>query len=160
MTIRTQTSKLLALAAATAILAASLSTPAGAQENKVGAQWIKYRQGAYTVLGTQIGMMGPMASGKAPFDAKAFQVAAERAAFMATIVPDLFPDVSKSGAPTKAKAAIWENKAEFDQLKKDLGEKTAALAVAAKSGNLETIKPAFGAAAQTCKACHDKYKED
>jgi cytochrome c556 len=68
--------------------------------------------------------------------------------------------VSKSGAPTKAKAAIWDNKAEFDKLKKDLGEKTAALSAAAKSGNLETIKPAFGAATQACKACHDKYKED
>ena len=43
---------------------------------------------------------------------------------------------------------------------KDFTDKSAALAVAAKSNNLDTIKPAFGAAAQTCKACHDKYKAD
>ena len=43
-----------------------------------------------------------MASGKAPYDAKAFQVRADRVAFMATVTPDVFPAVSKSGAPTKA----------------------------------------------------------
>jgi hypothetical protein len=36
----------------------------------------------------------------------------------------------------------------------------AMLRMAAKSNNLDTIKPAFGAAAGTCKACHDKYKAD
>jgi cytochrome c556 len=42
----------------------------------------------------------------------------------------------------------------------DLQSKTAALATAAKGGNVDAAKAALGAAGQTCKACHDKYKLD
>ena len=130
-----------------------------AQDARV-AQQIKYRQGAYTVLGAQIGMMGAMASGKMPYDAAAFRVAAERAAFMSTVVPDVFPAGSDVGN-TKAKAEIWKNQAEFQKLLGDLRDKTAALSAAAKGAtSLDAVKPAFGAAAQVCKTCHDKYKAD
>ncbi|MEY3464903.1 MAG: cytochrome c [Gammaproteobacteria bacterium] len=130
-----------------------------AQDARV-AQQIKYRQGAYTVLGAQFGMMGAMASGKAPFDANAFRVAAERAAFMSTVVPDVFPAGSDVGN-TKAKADIWKNQAEFQKLMTDLRDKTAALSAAAKTANnVDAVKAAFGAAGQACKACHDKYKAD
>ena len=32
------------------------------------------------------------------------------------------------------------------------------VSVAAKSGNLDQLKAAFGPASQTCKACHDNYR--
>ncbi len=35
----------------------------------------------------------------------------------------------------------------------------AELNTAAKSGNLDAIKKTFGAAGQTCKACHDNYRK-
>ncbi len=35
----------------------------------------------------------------------------------------------------------------------------AELNTAAKSGNLEQLKKAFGATQQTCKACHDDYRD-
>ena len=31
--------------------------------------------------------------------------------------------------------------------------------LAAKSGDLETIKKAFGEAGKSCKACHDNYRK-
>ena len=34
------------------------------------------------------------------------------------------------------------------------------LAAAAKTGNLDNLKAAFGPAGQTCKACHDNYRKD
>jgi cytochrome c556 len=120
---------------------------------------VKLRQSAYTVLGAQMGIMAGMVQGRAPYDAKAFQVAAERAAFMATVVPDVFPAGSLN-ASSKAKAELWNNAAEFQKLMKDMQTRTTALVTAAKSGNLETIKPAFGATGASCKACHDKYKAD
>ncbi|HEY2976325.1 MAG TPA: cytochrome c, partial [Burkholderiaceae bacterium] len=33
------------------------------------------------------------------------------------------------------------------------------LDAAAKSGNLDAIKAAFGDAGKTCKACHDNFRE-
>lgn len=32
------------------------------------------------------------------------------------------------------------------------------LAAAAKTGNLDNLKAAFGPAAETCKACHDAFR--
>jgi cytochrome c556 len=43
---------------------------------------------------------------------------------------------------------------------RDLQDKTRALAAAAKGGDQNAAKAALGAAGQTCKACHDKYKAD
>jgi cytochrome c556 len=156
MSISARMTRILALVTVSVVAAGTVQ----AQGSKEAEQAIAYRKAAYTVLYNNFGPLGAMASGKMPYDAKLFQSRAERVAFMATITPDVFPAVSKSGAPTKAKPEIWDNQAEFTKLMKDLTDKTAALAVASKSGNLDTIKPAFGAAAQTCKACHDKYKAD
>jgi cytochrome c556 len=146
------------LCGALALALVGLSLPVSAQDARVAGQ-VKLRQSAYTVLGAQMGIMAGMVQGRAPFDAKAFQVAAERAAFMATVVPDVFPAGSVN-ASSKAKPELWNNAAEFQKFMKDMQVRTAALATAAKSGNLETIKPAFGATGASCKACHDKYKAD
>lgn len=154
-TLQTRTPAKLVLAMALGIAALTMMASAQAQDRV--AQQIKLRQSAYTVLGAQVGPMGAMVSGRAPFDAAAFQTAATRAAFMATVVPDVFP-AGSVGANSKAKPEIWQNKADFDKLMADLGSRTAALAEAAKSGNLDTIRPAFAAAAAACKACHDKYR--
>ena len=157
----TQTSprrRLTALALA-ATAAVGLAAVAHAQQNRA-AQQIKYRQAVYTVLGTQFGIMGAMAQGRAPWDAKAFATAADRAAFISTVAPDTFPPGSESGAPTEAKPEIWRNQEEFGRMMRDLQDKTRALAAAAKSGDQNVAKAALGAAGQTCKACHDKYKAD
>jgi len=136
---------------------ALVAAPAFAQDARV-AQQIKLRQAAYTVLGAQMSQMGAMAAGRAPYDAAAFRVAAERAAFMATVVPDLFPAGSTGG---KVKAEYWQNAADVQRLMNDMKSKTAALsAAAAKGESFDALKPLFGAAGGTCKACHDKYKAD
>ena len=36
----------------------------------------------------------------------------------------------------------------------------AKLDAAAKSGNLDQLKAAFGGVGQTCKACHDAYRTE
>ncbi|MFO1427328.1 MAG: cytochrome c [Steroidobacteraceae bacterium] len=161
MSSRTPTSKIAALGGAL-LLAALVAAPtarAQAQDNR-NAQAIKYRQSAYTVLVAQFGVMGAMVQGKIPFDAKTFQTRAQRSAFMAQILPELFPAGSDSGAPTKAKPEIWQQTAEFQKLMKDVQDKLAALDKAAAGGTLESVKPAFQAASQACKACHEKYKND
>ena len=157
----TQTSprRRLAAFALAATAAVGLAAVAHAQQNRA-AQQIKYRQAVYTVLGTQFGIMGAMAQGRAPWDAKAFATAADRAAFISTVAPDTFPPGSESGAPTEAKPEIWRNQEEFGRMMRDLQDKTRALAVAAKSGDQNAAKAALGAAGQTCKACHDRYKAD
>ena len=144
--------------AAAALAAVALAQAAVAQDARV-AQQVKLRQAAYTVLGAQMGQMGAMASGRAPFDANAFRTAAERAAFIGGYVGELFPAGSLS-ANSEAKAEIWQQQADFNRLMRDMQAKTATLVTVARGGDLEAIKPAFAATGATCKACHDKYKAD
>lgn len=151
-------SRLIASVSALAMLALT-AMPSTASAQDRSAQQTKLRQSVFTVLGAQVTQMGAMASGRVPYDAAAFELAAQRAAFMATIAPDVFAAGSVA-ANSKAKPEIWRNKADFDKLMADLGDKSAALSQAAKSGSLETVRPAFAALAGTCKACHDKYKLD
>lgn len=131
---------------------------ASAQDARA-AQQVKLRQSAYTVLGAQMGLMGAMASGRAPYDASTFRTASERAALMANYVPELFPAGSITSS-SKAKPELWQQSADFQRLMRDMQTKTATLVNVARGGDLEAIKPAFAATGATCKACHDKYKAD
>ena len=153
-------SRLLSSVALLALGAVVAAAPLTAQNANRGAQQIKYRQSAYTIIGAQMGILGGMASGKAPYDARAFQTAADRMAVLSTIAAESFPAGSDAGAPTKAKAGIWAEQAEFQKLMKDFTDRAAAVAQAARSGSLDTVKPAVGALGGSCKACHDKYKAD
>ena len=148
-----KTFAVLAFAAA----AFSLSAPAFAQFEKAE-DAIKYRQGAFTVMGEHFGRIGAMANGKAPFDAKAAQDNAVIVATLAHLPWTAFGTGTDKGAKTKAKSAIWTEQVKFEEQANDMKKATTQLAVAARTDNLDNLKAAFGDAAKTCKACHDNYR--
>lgn len=120
---------------------------------------IKYRKAVFTVAGAHFSRIGAMVNGRAPFDAKAAVENAELVAEMSRLPWPAFMEGTDRG-DTRAKAEIWK---EMDKVKAGAGrfqEEAAKLAAAAKTGNLDQIKPAFAATAQTCKACHDSYRKD
>jgi cytochrome c556 len=110
----------------------AFAVPAVAQF-KNAEESIKYRKSALTVMGQHFGQIGAMANGRVPFDA---QKAKDDAALVRSL----------SQLPW---AAFGPGT--------DMGE-LSKLDAAAKTGNLDQIKTAFGAAAQSCKACHDAYR--
>lgn len=143
------------------LAAAGLLTglPAAAQFQKPE-DAIKYRQSAFTVMAAHFGRLGAMANGRVPFDAKA-------AAFNANIANDLaalpftaFVEGSDKGAPHRAKPEVWKESAKFKAGGDKMVEAMGKLDAAAKTGNLDAIKAAFGAAGQTCKACHDDFRAE
>ncbi|MGH8803836.1 MAG: c-type cytochrome [Polaromonas sp.] len=144
------------LIAAAAILAA-MAAPASAQFAKPE-DAIKYRQSAMFVMSQHVARIGAMTSGKAPFDAT---VAADNAAIVADMskLPWAgFVPGTDSGGNTKAKPEIWTEPAKFKENNEKLMAETAKLAAAVKTGNLDNLKTAFGATADTCKACHDTFR--
>lgn len=143
----------LALAAA----AVTLALPAAAQFAKPE-DAIKYRQSALSVMGTHFGRVGAMANGRVPFDAKVAAENAEIVADMAKLPWAAFGAGTDKGAPTKSKPEIWTEMAKFKEHSDKLGAESLKLAAAAKTGNLDNLKAAFGATAGTCKACHDAYR--
>ena len=118
---------------------------------------IKARRALMKANGDEAKVGAAMAKGEAPFDlAKArkmfstFEDAAAKA-------PSLFPDNSKSGGDTAAKAEIWENLDDFKARLVKLG--TDAKAAMESVTDLDTFKAAFGSIGKNdCGACHEKYR--
>ena len=138
-----------------AAVVATVALPASAQFAKAE-DAIKYRQSALSVLGAHFGRLGAMANGKMPFDAKSAQESAEIVAFMSKLPWAGFGAGTEGG---KAKPEVWKEQAKFHDLSEKMQAETAKLAAAAKSGNLDQLKAAFGPAAQSCKACHDDFRK-
>lgn len=145
-----------AIRAVLAVTVALSAVPAMAQFQKPE-DAVKYRQGAFTVMAAHFGRIGVMVQGRAPFDAK---VAQDNAALVETLskLPMAGFGADTDIVNSKAKPEIWKEKAKFDQGGEKLVAAAAALNTAAKTGNLDAIKKAFGDTAATCKACHDDYR--
>lgn len=141
-----------------ALASAVIATPAMAQFQKPE-DAIKYRKASFTVMAAHFSRIGAMASGKAPFDAK---VAADNAAIVESLgkLPWAAFGAGTDKGDTRALPAIWTEQADFkagaDKMQAEIGK----LVAATKTGNLDNVKAAFGAAGQTCKACHDDYRKD
>lgn len=119
---------------------------------------IKYRQSAFSLLGSHFGRIGAMVNGRIPYDAK---IAGDNAVLVATLskLPaTAFPPGTESGLNTRAKPEIWKDTAKFqaayDKMLIEIGKLPAA------AGDAGTLKTAFGAAAATCKGCHDDFRRD
>ncbi len=139
-----------------AAAAIAFSAPASAQFQKPE-DAVKYRQSALTVMGTHFGRIGAMVNGKAPFDAKSAQESAHIVATMSSLPwPAFTPDTE--ALKSRAKPEIWKESAKFKEASEKMMGEAAKLEVAAKSGNLDTIKAAFGAVGGSCKACHDSFQ--
>lgn len=143
---------------ALAVAIATLSAPAFAQFQKPE-DAVKYRKAAFTVMASHFGRIGAMANGRVPFDAKA---AAESAAIVETMskLPWEAFGAGTDKGDTRALPAIWTEQAKFKEGADKLQTAATQLTAAAKTGNLDSVKTAFGAAGQTCKACHDAYRKD
>jgi cytochrome c556 len=98
-----------------------------------------------------------MVQGKTPWDAVAAKGAMATIAANAEIFPTLFPAGTETGGDTEASPKIWEAKSDFDALSAKLASTAEAAGNAADDG-LDAFKPAFGAMAANCKACHQDYR--
>lgn len=139
-----------------AAAAITLSAPASAQFAKPE-DAVKYRKASFSVMAAHFGRLGAMAQGKVPFDAKA---AAENADLVVTLskLPWAAFGEGTDAGETKAKPDIWKESAKFKAGADKLQAEAVKLAAAAKTGNLDNMKAAFGPVAETCKSCHDAFR--
>ena len=146
------------LLAATCVLSASVAAHAAPPTR--AEQVLKYRKSLYQVMAFNFGPMGAMAQGKMPYDAREFALRADRVAFVAPLLAEAFPVEAQGVADSALKPEMWEHRADFDTKLKDLVDKSAALAAAARTGDFAQSKDAFFETANACKNCHDKYRKE
>lgn len=141
-----------------ATIGLALALPAAAQFAKPE-DAIKYRKAAFTVMAAHFGRVAAMASGKAPFDAKAAAENAEVATAMSKLPFVAFVEGTDKGE-TRAKPEIWTQMDKVKAGATKMQDEMAKLNVAAKSGSLDAIKAAVGETGKSCKACHDEYRKE
>jgi cytochrome c556 len=146
----------------TALILASVATamalPAAAQFAKPE-DAVKYRKASLTLIGTHFGRVGAMVSGRVSFDAKVAAENVELVAELAKLPWAAFGEGTDKGE-TRAKPEIWKEAGKFKEASDKFQAETLKLQAAAKTGNLDTLKMAFGATGASCKACHDTFRKD
>ena len=127
-------------------------TVALAQQDPIAA-----RKALMKANGDEAKIGAAMMKGEAPFDlaaAKKIFAAWEDAAMK---MPELFPDNSKTGGDTAARAEIWQNIPDVKERFAKLGAD--AKQAAATVTDLNSFKAAFGSIGKNdCGGCHEKYR--
>ncbi|ALK90025.1 c-type cytochrome [Limnohabitans sp. 63ED37-2] len=143
---------------ASALLMLAMGLPAQAQFAKPE-DAIKYRKASFTVMAAHFGRLGAMANGRAPYDAKAAADNADVVATLAKLPWAAFGEGTDKG-DTRAKPEIWKESAKYKEAADKMQAEIVKLNTAAKAGNIDALKAAFGPAAASCKACHDNFRKD
>ena len=118
---------------------------------------IATRQGGMALVGSVINLM--KAAVKSGAEVTQFEEPAAAIAEWGEAYPSLFPDGTQTGHDTKAKPAIWSDRADFEKKAQGLVAASTTLAQAAKAGDKAAFATAFAAEGQACGACHRNYKE-
>ncbi len=149
-------SRIVSLAVCCLILAAWAAGDAAAQFAKVE-EAVKYRQSVMSVVGTHFTRMGAMVRGERPFAREAFE---ENAALVATLLRLPWEAFQMAGSDkgSALRPEALANKEDFLKRAQANQEDVAKLLAAARAGEMNAIRPAFGAAGASCKACHDSYR--
>ena len=145
--------KLVLIGSAT-ILAIGTGTAIAQFKNSEDA--IKYRQSVFTVMANSFGKIGAVVKGEAPYNKDEVAKNAAVVATLSTLPWQAFGPGTEGG---KAQSDIWSDNAKFKAASEKMQLAVANLNTAAQSGDLESIKKAFGAAGASCKNCHDDFKK-
>ena len=141
-----------------ALLMLAMGLPAQAQFAKPE-DAIKYRKASFTVMAAHFGRIGAMANGRTPYDAKAAADNADVVATLSKLPWAAFGEGTDKG-DTRAKPEVWKEAAKYKEAADKMQAEIMKLNTAAKAGNIDALKVAFGPAAASCKACHDNFRKD
>lgn len=145
------------VAAAVALASLTWALPAAAQFQKPE-DAVRYRQSAFNVMGNHFGRIGAMVNGRVPFDAAAAQVNAEIVQTMSRLPYAGFVAGTETLGNTRALPEVWSQPDKFKAAAQKMQDEVVKLNAAAKTGNADQLKTAFGSAAASCKGCHDDFQ--
>lgn len=101
--------------------------------------------------------MGIMVRGRSPYVAANFQALADKLQTLST-QPWAYFSPGSNYAPSRATPAVWQQTARFKQAQDTYIQAAASLAVAAKTGNMDLIRPAYAHVSDSCAACHKAFR--
>jgi cytochrome c556 len=150
--------RLITCVTAAAIAASGVATIAVAQDDLPFP--VQARQGQFTMLGLNMGVLVAMARGEREYDAELAQAAADNVVTISNIDqsfhwPEGTDNVSLVG--TLALPEIWENLPDVLAKWEAFGAAAEGLAEVAGNGR-EEMAAQIGPTFDSCNACHDRYQ--
>ena len=138
-----------------AIIVSSVSGYASAQSKPEDT--IKNRKTSLTLVQTHMKEISAMLKNERPMDAAILVKNAASIETLSKAFPDGFPTGTGLG-DTKARPEIWSQPDRFRQATFVYQREAAKFNEAARSGNIDNIKPQFGVLARSCAACHEDFR--
>lgn len=156
--------KVLVVFSALAVLGSGLFMNVLAQDEPTpeeqAAAAVEMRQGLFRLLRFNLGPIAGMAQG-APFDAEVAERNARRIAVMATMIPEVLAQDTRSfNVETAALPIVWDNMADIRSKAQTLIDNANAFADTAAGGDMAQTLGAFRALGGSCGNCHDTYRAD
>jgi cytochrome c556 len=139
---------------------------ASAEENDIPfASQINARQSVMTLYGYNLGLLGAMAKGTMPYDAKIAKEAAQNLLSVSQMKNStMWPAGSDLDAPglankTGAKANMWSSFPEVGEKHQALTENLTKMSLVAGDG-VDAIRTNIGSVGKACKGCHEQFRQE
>lgn len=126
---------------------------------QTGDDRVDYRQGAYRIMGWQMGILGDMARGEKPFDHKRAQEAARNLQWAERLTATTYSPETKGAKKTRLRQKAWNEMETFADRGRSLKAQIDLLLMALEAGDEAKTKEYTGSVGKACKACHDDYVE-
>lgn len=141
--------------------AESLSDTKKATSEKQAATAVTFRKSLLQLVRSNMGPLGAMAKSDIPMDADTIALNTQRIEFLAGMMHDYFAlDTTGFDVNTKAKNLIWKEQKDFASKVDDMVVAAANLQEIVANNEESEFRSGIGKLGSTCKACHDKFKED
>jgi cytochrome c556 len=116
---------------------------------------VEYREAGMTLISSHFGRMAPVMRDQQPYDKAAIKANVDTLKMLATLPWAGFASNAPGG---DALPKIWSDAAGFKQQQDKFTGNIAKLSAAADAGDLAQLKVAFGAVGESCKSCHNAYR--
>ncbi|MCS4534699.1 c-type cytochrome [Neisseria montereyensis] len=107
-----------------------------------------------------IGIMTKMANGDTAYDANVFQQAVDDLNINSTQPWQYYTQESATDEQSEALPEVWSRPDEFKNKIDNFTSAVATLKTATASGNLDNVKKPLADVGQSCKSCHQTFRED
>jgi cytochrome c556 len=117
---------------------------------------VGYRNAAFTLIGEHMGRIHDELKAPRP-DGQKLRTSAEFIAFLGAAPWETFGADTAKVKGSKARPAIWTDRARFDRLAENMRGEARKMSAAA-GGDIAAVRAQFSSLGQSCKACHDDFK--
>ncbi len=119
---------------------------------------VKERMDAMSAIADALKAIAPMATGKSEADPAVIEAHAATIIDHAGQIPDLFSEETPGGI-SEARAVIWRDWEDFTARAARMQAAAEGLRDMASTDDPQALEASFGELAQTCKGCHELYRE-